>query len=50
MTEIMLLESYAWPHSSIIDMLEWDMPIAVWDYMKLYMLGLELKITEDFHG
>lgn len=50
MKENMLLESYAWPHSSITDKLEWDMPVDVWDYIKPHMLGIGLEITEGAHG
>lgn len=42
-----LLESYAWPHNSIADRLEWDMPLTVWEYIKPHMEGLGLEIEEE---
>ena len=48
--ENILLESYAWPHSSIADRLEWDMPGAVWGYIKPHMLRIGLEIMEGSHG
>jgi len=48
--EGVLLESCAWPHNSITDRLEWDMPFPVWEYIKPYLAGLGLKITEGTYG
>ena len=48
--ESVLLESYAWPHNNITDRLEWDMPYSVWEYIKPYMTGLGLEITEETYG
>lgn len=45
--ESSLLETYAWPHNSIADKLEWDMDKDVWDYIKRYFSGLGIKWTED---
>lgn len=48
--ENVLLESYAWPHSSITDRLEWDMLLPVWEYIMPYMAGLRLDIMEETYG
>lgn len=48
--EQQLLETFAWPHASIEDRLEWDMPHEVWLYIKEALLCLGLDVTEDIHG
>ncbi|MDL2257544.1 hypothetical protein LJC42_00095 [Eubacteriales bacterium OttesenSCG-928-K08] len=48
--ENILLESYAWPHNSITDKLEWDMSFLVWEYIKQYMTGIGLAIVEEIYG
>lgn len=48
--ETQLLESYAWPHSSINDKLEWDMSIPVWNYISPFLIALGMAIREEEHG
>lgn len=44
--ELTLLESYAWPHNSISDVLEWDMELSVWSAIRPFFEALGFKITE----
>lgn len=48
--EASLLESYAWPVNRIDDMLEWVMPVEVWDYIKPYFDSLGFIIMEEWYG
>ncbi len=42
-----LLETYAWPHNSIMDKLEWDMGELVWEFVKPHLYGLGIKLIEE---
>ena len=44
--ELTLLESYAWPHNSISDVLEWDMELSVWSITRPFFEALGFKIME----
>lgn len=44
--ESALLESYAWPHNSIEDKLEWDMAEEIWKFIEPHLTGLGIKIME----
>lgn len=44
--ELTLLESFAWPHNSIADMLEWDMEVCVWSIIQPVFEALGFKIKE----
>lgn len=46
-TESLLLETYAWPSTSIFGKIDWDMSIEVWNYIKSYLIHLGLDITEE---
>ena len=48
--EIQLLETYAWPHNSITDKLEWDMSLPVWNYIGPFFAALGMEIREENHG
>lgn len=48
--ETQLLETFAWPHNSINDRLEWDMSIAVWNYIAPFLAALGMEIREENHG
>lgn len=48
--ELSLLESYAWPHSSISDVLEWDMPHSIWQCIEPKLRALGLEIMEAYNG
>jgi hypothetical protein len=48
--ETQLLETFAWPHNSISDRLEWDMSIPVWDYISPFLTALGMEIREENHG
>lgn len=48
--ETQLLETYAWPHNSINDRLEWDMSISVWNYIEPFLSALGMAIREEDHG
>lgn len=48
--ETQLLETFAWPHNSINDRLEWDMSIPVWDYISPFLTTLGMEIREENHG
>lgn len=48
--EMQLLETFAWPHSSITDKLEWDMSIPVWNYIAPSFTALGMEIREENHG
>lgn len=43
--ESTLLETYAWPHKTASDRLEWDMDEDVWDFIKPHLYHLGLKLT-----
>ena len=45
--EACLLESFAWPHNRMTDKLNWDMPLSVWEYVKPYLVGAGLKLSEE---
>lgn len=45
--ESSLLETYAWPHNTIVDKLEWDMGEDVWEFIKPHLCGLGLKLTDE---
>lgn len=45
-----LLETYAWPHNSIMDKLEWDMGELVWEFVKPHLYGLGIKLIEERTG
>ena len=42
-----LLETFAWPHNSITDKLEWDMGELVWEFVKPHLCGLGIKLIEE---
>lgn len=42
-----LLESFAWPYSSVSDKLEWDMILPIWFYVKIYLEKLGIAIREE---
>lgn len=42
-----LLETYAWPHGSLIDRLEWDMDDNVWDFVEPHLCALGLALIEE---
>lgn len=42
-----LLESFAWPCSSISDKLEWDMVLSIWPYVKIYLEKLGIAVSEE---
>lgn len=48
--ESSLLETYAWPHNSIMDKLEWDMGELVWKFVKPHLYGLGIKLIEERTG
>lgn len=48
--ETQLLETFAWPHNSINDKLEWDMSIPVWNYVGPFLSALGMAIREENHG
>ncbi|MCI8951537.1 MAG: hypothetical protein HFG49_16180 [Lachnospiraceae bacterium] len=50
--ESSLLETYAWPHNTFKDKLEWDMDEDVWRYIKPHLYGLRLELTDErkYHG
>ena len=48
--EMQLLETYAWPHNSITDKLEWDMSLPVWNYIDPFFTALGMEIREENHG
>lgn len=48
--EAQLLETFAWPHNSINDRLEWDMSIPVWNYIAPFLSALGMAIREETHG
>lgn len=48
--ETQLLETFAWPHNSITDRLEWDMSIPVWNYIQPFLIALGMAIREENHG
>lgn len=48
--ETQLLETFAWPHNSINDRLEWDMSIPVWNYVEPFLSALGMAIREEKHG
>ena len=48
--ETQLLETFAWPHNSINDRLEWDMSIPVWNYINPFLIALGMEIREENHG
>lgn len=48
--ETQLLETFAWPHNSINDRLEWDMSIPVWNYIAPFLVALGMEIKEEIHG
>ena len=48
--ETQLLETFAWPHNSINDRLEWDMSIPVWNYIEPFLSALGMAIREEDHG
>ena len=48
--ETQLLETFAWPHNSIHDRLEWDMSIPVWNYIEPFLSALGMAIREEKHG
>ena len=50
--ESMLLETYAWPHHAVTDMLKWDMDGDVWEFIKPHLHSLGLKVIEEgkYHG
>ena len=50
MEENNLLESYAWPVNGIDDKLEWVMDKDVWEYIKMSISGLKVRIEEKQHG
>lgn len=45
--ELTLLESYAWPHQNISDVLSWDMDIGVWAAIRPFLEALGFKIMES---
>ena len=45
-----LLETYAWPHNSIMDKLEWDMDELTWEFIKPHLCGLGIKLIEERTG
>lgn len=48
--ETQLLETFAWPHNSISDRLEWDMSIPVWNYIGTFLSALGMAVREEKHG
>jgi len=42
-----LLESFAWPCSSISDKLEWDMVPSIWPYIQIYLEKLWIVVREE---
>lgn len=42
-----LLESFAWPCNSVSDKLEWDMPLSIWAYIKIYLEKLGIVVREE---
>ena len=48
--EYALLETFAWPHHSIEDRLEWDMDKDVWEYVQMKLSCLDVEIEETQHG
>ncbi len=44
--ERIILETFAWPHRSIVDRGEWDMPNFIWPYVKAHIEGMGVKIEE----
>ena len=48
--ETQLLETFAWPHNSISDRLEWDMSIPIWNYIAPFLSALGMVIREESYG
>lgn len=48
--ETQLLETFAWPHNSINDRLEWDMTIPVWNYIGPFLSALGMAVREEKNG
>ncbi|MCI6043267.1 hypothetical protein MR857_08010 [bacterium] len=44
--ELSLLESYAWPHNSVSDVLEWDMQLNIWSFIRPFLEALGFGIME----
>lgn len=44
--EFTLLESYAWPHNSVSDVLEWDMQVSIWSFIRPCFEALGFVIME----
>ena len=44
------LETFAWPHHSIIDRLEWDIDTDAWAYIRRKLLCLDVELEETRHG
>ena len=42
-----LLESFAWPCSSVSDKLEWDMVLLIWPYIKIHLEKLGIAVREE---
>lgn len=45
--ELRLLESYAWPHNSISDVLEWDIQLNIWSFIRPFFEALGFRIMEE---
>ena len=48
--EQFFLETFAWPHYSIVDRLEWDIDNDAWAYIRKKLLCLDVEIEETQHG
>ena len=44
--ELNFLESYAWPHNSVSDVLEWDMQLNIWSYIRPHFEAVGFVIME----
>ena len=42
-----LLESFAWPCSSVSDKLEWDMVLSIWPHVKIHLEKLGIAVREE---
>lgn len=44
--ELNFLESYAWPHNSVSDVLEWDIQLDIWSFIRPHFEALGFEIME----
>ena len=48
--ESALLDSYAWPKEKVDERLKWTMSRVIWEYIKTYIMALDIKIMEGTNG